>query len=244
MRILNTGDMVDIVEYIDDRLQVQYDSVAGELDRNVLIDLNGEVAEAEHFVFARGYFDEGEYEKSARLLDIFIRYFDDSPYLAEALYYLGQAYEAMANTNGNDSIPPFLKNERIGQRYYNGDSYRILLKSFPDSPFAAKAQYRLINLFRMSTLPWEDAVEPIEKELAMWDTFCTQYQLSDEYVLGLSEIGYLNRILFEITGEPSCREEAIATFEEIRFKYPGTVHAAYAIVHLYELENNEKIYKY
>jgi hypothetical protein len=244
MRILNTGDMVDIVEHINGRLQVQYDSVAGELDKNVLIDLNEEVAEEEQFVFARGYFDEAEFEKSAKLLDIFVRYFDNSIYLAEALYYLGQAYEALANVDDNDSTPLFLTNIRIKQRYYNGDAYRILLNSFPDSPFAAKAQYRLISLFRISNLPWQDSVELITKELAMWNDFCVQYQLSDEYVLGLSEMGYLNRILFEITGEPLYREEAISKFEEISFKYPDTIHAAYATVHLYELQHNEKIYKY
>ena len=98
MRILNTGDMVDILEYMDTSLKVEYDSATGELDKNVLIDLNHEIAEHEQFVFARGYFDEGEYPKAIRLLEIFVKFFDDSNYLAEALYYLGQSYEALASS--------------------------------------------------------------------------------------------------------------------------------------------------
>jgi outer membrane protein assembly factor BamD (BamD/ComL family) len=244
MRILNTGDMVDIVEHINDRLTVEYDSATGEMDKNVLIDFNDEIAEDEQFVFSRGYFDEGEFEKASRLLEIFVRYFDTSNYLAEALYYLGQSYEAMATKSDSDSLSVFFMNTQLNQRYYNGDAYRILLKEFPESPFAAKAQYRLINIFRISNLPWRDSAEPIEEEIAMWDDFCDRYRFTDEYVLGLSELGYLNRILFEITDEPAYREAATSKFEEITFEYPNTIHSAYARVHLFELKNNEKIYKY
>lgn len=244
MRILNTGDIIDIVEDINERVVVQFDSTTGELDRNVLIDFNNEVAEDEHFVFARGYFDEGEFEKAARLLDIFVQYFDNSNYLAEALYYLGQSYEALAAKGDSDSLAVFSMNNQLNQRYYNGDAYRILLQEFPESPFASKAQYRLINIFRIGVLPWEDSVELIEQELAMWTDFCTRYQLTEEYVLGLSEAGYLNRILYEITDEPLYKDIALSKFEEVTFKYPDTIHAAYAKVHIFELQNNEKIYKY
>lgn len=244
MRVLNTGDMVDVLAYTNDRLTVEYDSSTGELDKNVLIDLNDEIAEDEQFVFSRGYFDEGEYGKATRLLEIFVRFFDNSNYLAEALYYLGQSYEALANSSGSDSTPLFSMNTQINQRYYNGDAYRILVNTFPDSPFAAKAQYRLINIFRMSNLPWDDSVEIIQQELAMWDNFCEQYQHTDAYMLALSEKGYLYRVLFELTEDIDYRDKALSTFKEIIFGDPNTVHAAYARVHLYELERNEKIYKY
>jgi outer membrane protein assembly factor BamD (BamD/ComL family) len=244
MRVLNTGDVVDILEYMNDRLKVEYDSVTGELEKSILIDLNDEIAEDEQFVFSRGYFDEGEFEKASRLLEIFVKFFDASDYLAEALYYLGQSYEALANRGGADSIPVFSMNTQIDQRYYNGDAYRILVKTFPESPFAAKAQYRLINIFRISNLPWNDSVDIIHQELAMWDDFCEQYQHTDEYMLALSERGYLYRVLYELTEDIAYRDRALSTFQEIIFGYPNTIHAAYAKVHLYELERDEKIYKY
>ncbi|MGB7053781.1 MAG: hypothetical protein WBE28_00500 [bacterium] len=244
MRVLNTGDMVDVLAYTNDRLTVEYDSSTGELDKNVLIDLNDEIAEDEQFVFSRGYFDEGEYGKATRLLEIFVRFFDNSNYLAEALYYLGQSYEALANSSGSDSTPLFSMNTQINQRYYNGDAYRILVNTFPESPFAVKAKYRLINIFRMSNLPWDDSVEIIQQELAMWDNFCEQYQHTDAYMLALSEKGYLYRVLFELTEDIDYRDKALSTFKEIIFGDPNTVHAAYARVHLYELERSEKIYKY
>jgi len=244
MRVLNTGDLVFIVEHANGRLQVEYDSAVGELDRNVLIDLNDEIAEDEQFVFSRGYFDEGEFEKAARLLEIFVKYFDDSNYLSEAFYYLGQSYENLANKSGYDSLPGFSSNARIDQGYYTGDAYRILINRFPETPFAAKAQYRLINIFRISNLPWEDSVELIEQELAMWEEFCEEYQHTEEYVSGLSEMGYLNRVLFEISGDMYRKERAVSIFKDITLQFPNTVHAAYANVHLYELNSNEKIYKY
>ena len=244
MRVLNTGDLVLILEHANGRLEVEYDSATGELDRNVLIDLNDEIAEDEQFVFSRGYFDEGEFEKAARLLEIFVKYFDDSNYLSEALYYLGQSYESLANKNGYDSLPGISRNTRINQSYYTGYAYRILINRFPKSPFAAKAQYRLINIFRISNLPWEDSVELIEQELAMWEEFCEEYQNTDEYVSGLSEMGYLNRVLFEISDDIYHKQKAVSIFKDITLQFPNTVHAAYANVHLYELNSNEKIYKY
>ena len=244
MRVLNTGDMVDIIEHLGDRLRVEYDSATGEIDKNVIVDLNHEIAEHEQFVFSRGYFDEGEYAKAARLLEIFVRFYDNSNYLAEALYYLGQSYEALASTGISDSIPFFATNENIDQQYYKGDAYRILVNAFPESPFAAKAQYRLINIFRIGSLPWDDSVEIIQKELAMWDDFCERYQDTDDYMLASSEKGYLYRVLYEITDDVDYRDMALTIFNEIVLGYPNTVHAAYARVHLYELEMGKKIYKY
>ena len=135
-------------------------------------------------------------------------------------------------------------NTQINQRYYNGDAYRILVNAYPESPFAAKAQYRLINIFRISHLPWNDSVQIIQQELTMWDDFCERYQETDAYMLALSEKGYLHRVLFELTEDTGYRNEAQSTFREIIFGYPNTVHAAYARVHLHELDKNEKIYKY
>ena len=244
MRVLSTGEMVDIIEYKNDRIMVEYDSATGELDKNVIIDLNHVVAEHEQFVFSRGYFDEGEYVKAIRLLEIFVKFFDNSNYLAEALYYLGQSYEALATIDGSDSISCFSTNEQLNQQYYNGDAYRILVNAFPKSTFAAKAQYRLINIFRISNLPWNDSIEIIQQELAMWDDFCERYQHMDDYMPALSEKGYLCRVLYEITEDIDYRNRALTTFNEIILGYPNTIHAAYARVHLHEIESDEKIYKY
>jgi outer membrane protein assembly factor BamD (BamD/ComL family) len=242
MRILNTGDMVDIIENITERFQIKYDTAFGELDRNVMIDLNSEIGEHELFVFARGYFDDGEFEKAVRLLEIFVRYFDASNYLAEALYYLGQSFEAIASRN--DSFPGIERNEFIHQNYYNGDTYRVIVRDFPDSPYAARAQYRLISIFRIRHLPWQDSVEIIEEELRMWHEFCEKYQNTDEYVMALSEMGYLNRVLYEITKSDDHREAAAVIFQEIISEYPTTLYAAYATVHLHELTTGKQIYKY
>jgi outer membrane protein assembly factor BamD (BamD/ComL family) len=242
MRILNTGDMVDITEDVTERYKVRYDTVFGEFDKNVLVDLNSEIGEHELFVFARGYFDDGEYEKAARLLEIFTSYFDASNYLAEAMYYLGQSFEAIASRN--DSLAGIERNESLHQNYYSGDIYRVVVIEFPDSPYASKAQYRLINIYRIKHLPWHDSVQVIEQELAMWHEFCEKYPDTDEHVMALSEMGYLNRVLYEITKSDELREAASAIFEGIIMEYPNSVYAAYAIVHLHELAVGEQIYKY
>ncbi len=244
MRILNTGDMVDILEDLGERYAVRYDTTSGKLEKNVLVDLNSEIGEHELFVFARGYFDEGEYERAARLLDIFTRYFDGSDYLAEALYYLAQSFEALIEKGDSDSIPGTAHNEVIDKRYYNGDIYRMIVRDFPDNPFASKAQYRLINIFRVEHLPWQDSVQIIRQELDMWEHFCTAFQAPDERVLGLSEIGYLNRVLYEITENADYHDTALLTFRAIVAEYPNTIYAAYAKVNLYELTSDKKIYKY
>ncbi|UCD06575.1 MAG: hypothetical protein JSV98_04910 [candidate division WOR-3 bacterium] len=244
MRILNTGDMVDILEDLGERCGVGFDTTSGKLEKNVLVDLSSEIGEHELFVFARGYFDEGGYDKAARLLDIFTRYFDGSHYLAEALYYLAQSFEALIDIGNNDSMPGTAHNETIDRNYYNGDIYRMIVTDFPESPFASKAQYRLINIFRIEHLPWRDSVELIQKELTMWEDFCTAYEEPEEHVLGLSEIGYLNRVLYEITGDAEYHDTALLTFRAIVAEYPNTIYAAYATVNLYELTSDKKIYKY
>lgn len=244
MRILNTGDMVDILEDLGERYRVGFDTTSGKLEKNVLVDVNSEIGEHELFVFARGYFDEGEYERAARLLDIFTRYFDGSNYLAEALYYLAQSFEALIDRGNNDSIPGTAHNETIDRNYYNGDIYRVIVRDFPDSPFAAKAQYRLINIFRIEHLPWQDSAEIIQQELTMWEDFCAGHGTPEEHVLGLSEIGYLNRVLYEITGNADYHDTALLTFRAIVAGHPNTIYAAYATVNLYELTSDKKIYKY
>ncbi|UCF71579.1 MAG: hypothetical protein JSW49_04730 [candidate division WOR-3 bacterium] len=242
MRILNTGDMVDIIDNATERYQIKYDTVFGELDRNVMVDLNSGIGEHELFIFSRGYFDDGEYEKAAKLLEIFARYFDVSYYLPEALYYLGQSLEAIASLN--DSFPGIERNESVHQNYYNGDTYRVIVREFPYSRYAAKAQYRLINIYRIKHLPWHDSVEIIEEELEMWREFCDRYPETEENVMALSETGYLERVLYEITRSDDHRSAAVAIFNEIISEYPNTVYAAYAIVHLHELATGEQIYKY
>ena len=244
MRILNTGDMVDILEDLGEWSRVGYDTTTGKLEKNVLVDVNSEIGEHELFVFARGYFDEGGYQKASRLLDIFTRYFDGSDYLAEALYYLAQSFEALIDTGSDDSIPGTAHNETIDRDYYNGDIYRIIVRDFPNSLFASKAQYRLNNIFRIEHLPWQDSIEVIQQELKMWEDFCTAYQAPEEHVLGLSEIGYLNRVLYEITGNADYHDTALLTFRAIVAEYPQTIYAAYATVNLYELKSDKKIYKY
>jgi hypothetical protein len=244
MRILNTGDMVDILEDLGERYTVGYDTTSGKLEKNVLVDLNSEIGEHELFVFARGYFDEGEYERASRLLAIFTRFFDGSDYLAEALFYLAQSSEALIERGDNDSITGTAHNDVIDKNYYNGDIYRMIVRDFPNSPFASKAQYRLINIFRIEHLPWRDSVEIIEQELNMWLEFCSRYQSPEEHVLGLSEIGYLNRVLYEITENADYHDTALLAFRQIVVEYPNTIYAAYATVNLYELNSDKKIYKY
>jgi hypothetical protein len=244
MRILNTGDMVDILEDLGERYTVGYDTTSGKLEKNVLVDLNSGIGEHELFVFARGYFDEGEYERASRLLAIFTRFFDGSDYLAEALFYLAQSSEALIERGDNDSITGTAHNDVIDKNYYNGDIYRMIVRDFPNSPFASKAQYRLINIFRIEHLPWRDSVEIIEQELNMWLEFCSRYQSPEEHVLGLSEIGYLNRVLYEITENADYHDTALLAFRQIVVEYPNTIYAAYATVNLYELNSDKKIYKY
>lgn len=244
MRILNTADTVEIVDRGGDRYRVMCDTALGDLDRHVMIDLDAGIAEHELFVFGRGNFDGAEYETAARLLEIFVRRFDGSSYAAEALYYLGQSMEMLATRPGSDSVPDIERNERTGQNFYAGDAYRRILDEHPASPYASKAQYRLINIFRTAHLPWPDSIGIIEEELAMWHAFCRQYADTDEHVLGLTEAGFLNRVLFELTADAAYQDAAAALFNEIIEGYPATVHAAYATVHLAELAAGERIYNY
>ncbi len=248
-RVLNTGDIVKIVERGDTFLEVSYNSVSGRIHRGVLIDLGEEIAEEKLFVFARGYFDEGEYRKSVRLFGTFITHFAQSNYLPEVLYYTGQSYEAIAKTfHEGDTLENIMFNERTHQWYYDGGAYATVVTKFPESTFAPKAGYRLIYIYRMIRYPWSDsvgfAVEWIEGELKLWKDFVVDYQDSEEYVLALLEIGYLNRVLFEITDVEDYRRDAVEIYKEIMEKYPNSVYSAQSKVHLYEIESGKKIYMY
>ncbi|GAI66244.1 unnamed protein product, partial [marine sediment metagenome] len=60
----------------------------------------------------------------------------------------------------------------------------------------------------------------------MWQDFAVKYKNTDEYVLALLEIGYLNRVLFEITEDSDYRTDAVKVFQEILDKYPNSVNSA------------------
>ncbi len=244
MRILHTGDIVNIIEEYVDKYAVEYDTAYGELEKNVLVDLSSDIAVDELFVFARGDFDNGHYAPASRLLEIFVEYYKYSPYAAEALYFLGQSMEIIAADDTSRTLQSVMRNERLNQNFYNGDAYHVIVEEYGESIYAPKAQYRLINIFRMEHLPWDDSVAVVAEELSMWNDFCERYAETDEYVLGLAESGYLNRVLYEITADDKYRDQATSSFSEILAASPATVLGAYARVNLHELTTGKKIYKY
>jgi hypothetical protein len=241
MRILSVGDVVEIIEH-NDRMMVRYDSAVGRLEKGVVFDLGDAHTEPLLFVCARGYYDEGDAGKAARLFHIFTEHYKNSVYLPEVLYYAGLSYEAAAKTAGECADIVFNKDSTA--RYYTGAAYQILLERFPESVYAPKAAYRLIHVFRTEHSPWHDSVQSIEEELTMWQDFVSRYSNSEEYVVALLEIGYLNRVLFEITGTQEYREDARRIFEKIAAEYPHTIYGAQSEVNLYEIEQGEHIYKY
>jgi outer membrane protein assembly factor BamD (BamD/ComL family) len=244
IRIFNTGDLVEIIGQ-NERLKVRYENATGELLKGVLINLGSEIAADKLFFFSRGYFDEGEYKKAAALFDVFTNSFGRSKYLAEALYYSGLSYEEIAKDfNTADSIPWIRFNEKNMSWYYTGDAYEKIIPRFPKSLYSSKAAYRLIKIFHMRNSPWDDAIQPIQEELKMWREFILKYRESDEYVLALTEIGYIDRVLYEITGQLNYREDATEIFKSIIKDYPNTVYSAESRIHLYEIEQGENIYKY
>ncbi len=245
MRCFNTGDVVEIVEQIEDTVIVKRDSAVGPILNDVIVNFKEIIAEEHLFVFARGYFDEGEYKKSAKLLNLFIKNFDGSRYCAEALYYYGLSREELAGSfDKSDSTPDFLFNEKYNIWYYSGEAYMEILERFSESTYASKAVYRLINIFRMRNLPWNDSVQLIQEELRMWQDFDSKYKNTDEYVLVLLEIGYLNRVLFEITEDLDYRTDAVKIFQEIFDTYPNSIYSAQSRLNLHEIKNGKNIYKY
>jgi outer membrane protein assembly factor BamD (BamD/ComL family) len=243
--VLNTGDIVQITGYRGDTTQVRYHNTIGTLLKSVLIDLKNGISEAKLFLFARGYYDSGEYMKSASLFNVFIQHYTPSPYLPEVLYYYGLSLEEIAQSTGNvDTIKAILYNEKTKQWYYAGTVYEKIVEKFPESIFAPKAAYRLITIFRTKHLPWNDSLQLIQEEVRMWQEYSVTYENSEERVQALLEIGFLKRALFEITKNEQYKKDAQTIFEEIMRDYPNTIYAAQALVHLDELETGERIYYY
>ncbi len=244
-KILGVGDVVEIIDRVDDMFKVKYSSATGKIHKDVLIDLNEEIAEDKLFVFARGYFDEGGYKKSARLFDTFIQNFDESKYLAEALYYCGLAHEEMAKQfNGSNTIEGIVLNKRINQWYYRGDVYKRIVEEFPENIYASKAAYRLVKIFRIMNLPWNDSIQLVHEELNRWQKFTTKYRTHEDYIAALLEIGFLNRVLYEMTNNQEYKKEAIKKFEHIIEECPSSVYAAQSRLYLHEIEKGIPIYNY
>ncbi len=93
--VLNAGDIVETIEQKDDMVRIRYNNKVGLVNKGVLIDFREQIAEERLFVFARGYFNQAEYRKAAKLFDVFINNFDQSQYLTEALYYYGMSNEEL-----------------------------------------------------------------------------------------------------------------------------------------------------
>ncbi len=241
MHVLSTGDVVEIIEH-NDRMMVRYDDAVGRLEKGVVFDLGDAHTEPLLFVCARGYYDDGDAGKAARLFRIFLEHYESSVYLAAVLYYAGLSCETAAKTG--DEVADIVFNKDSTTRYYRGTAYQMLIKRFPESVYAPKAAYRLIHTFRMEHSPWHDAVQSIEQELTLWQDFVSRYSTAEEYVMALLEMGYLNRVLFEITGIEKYKEDARRIFTKVAAEYPQTIYKAQSDVNLYEIEQGENIYRY
>ena len=244
-RVLTTGDLVEITGEEDEFVKVKYDNAIGTLNKDILIDLGEPIAEDQLFVFGRGYFDEREYEKSTKLFDIFIKIFSKSKYLVEALYYGGLSYEELAkHCNNTDSIQYITYNRKNNTWFYDGSAYQTILNQFPKNMYAPKSAFQVIKIYRMKNVPWNDSTLLIQGELKMWQEFIKKYKKCEEYVLALLEIGYLKRVLFQITKDLNYEKEALEIFQEIMKNYPNSVYSAQAKINLYEIENNIDTYSY
>jgi hypothetical protein len=90
-------------------------------------------------------------------------------------------------------------------------------------------------------------MEKIVQDLARFQQLMSSYGESGEFenrAAALEEIGYDNRVLFELSNDAGYRDQAEHIFKSIILEYPATVHEARARVHLYELENDIPIYLY
>ena len=245
MHALQTGDVVGIVSYEDKMVNIMYENAPYRVLSDILIDFDSEIGSEKLFIFARGYFDEREFRKAARLFDVFTTHFDTSVYYAEALYYSGLAYEEIARTCSlTDTLPEMAYSEYLRQWVYSGMAYATLIERLPENPFTPRAQYRLLHIQRMTRLPWQDSVAVIETERSQWLEFAARYRHTDEYVMALLEAAYLSRVLFEITGNTDHRNAAIDSYRRILSEFPETVAAAQARLYIFEIENGENIYKY
>jgi hypothetical protein len=244
MHALQTGDVVTITSYEGNMVFVEYENARYRVLKDVLIDFGSDIGPDKLFVFARGYFDEREFTKAARLFDVFTTRFDTSMYYAEALYYSGLAYEEIARTcTVSDTLPEMVYSEYLRQWFYTGRAYTTLIEQ-SDNAFTPKARYRLLHIKRMMSLPYEDSVAIIESERSEWLEFAAQYQQTDEYVLALLEAAYLSRVLFEITGSAEHRNAATELYRQILDEFPGTIAAAQARLYIFEIDNGVNIYRY
>lgn len=245
MHALQTGDVVTITSYDGTMVNIEYENAQYRVLGDILIDFDSEIAPDKLMVFARGYFDEREFRKAARLFATFTTYFDTSVYYAEALYYAGLAYEEIARISSiTDTLPEMVYSEYLRQWVYSGKAYITLLERMPQNVFAPKAQYRLLHIQRMLRLPWQDSLAVIEAERSQWLEFAARYQQTDEYVLALLEAAYLSRVMFEITDRNNHKNAAIALYSQILSEFPETVAAAQARLYIFEIESGENIYRY
>lgn len=245
LRTINTGECVEILSETGDFVKVRIGKATGSLHSGVLVNLQDDLALEKLFVFARGYFDQGEYVPAIRLFHVIHTTFASSPYLPEVLYYYGRSYEEVAGHYGSrDSVPGCFYNEHYQRWYYSGDLYTILLEQYPASAFAPRAAYRLLTILRMHNVPWKDSYDVILEELDLWMDFAAKYEDAEEYVLALLEIGYLNRVLYEITDDSDYKRAASDIFNRIVDLYPESIHTAQARINLREIADGEHIYKY
>ena len=241
----SVGDTVTIDGYKGDTIVVRRESGSGTLLKGVLIDLGQEVAEEQLFVYARGYYDVHAYVQAGRLLVHFLHFFAGSRFYEEALFYKGLAFEALArNGSIEEPLSGIAMNEKTGHHYYAGISYKHLLEQFPDSPYAARAAYRLHLCLRAAHEPWDKSIDVVVRDLNALESFLAHYQEFDERSAVLLEIGYVNRVLYELSNDVQYRTAAEKTFKTVIDVYPSTVHEASARVHLYELEQGIPIYLY
>lgn len=245
IHVLQTGDVVTITSYDSAMVQIEYENAPYRVLKDVLIDFDSEIGAEKLFVFARGYFDEREFRKAARLFDVFTTHFDTTVYYAEALYYCGLAYEEIARTcSMRDTVPEMVYNEYLKQWVYTGKAYATLTEQLPESFYTPKAQYRLLCIQRMRHLPWQDSAVAIETERSQWLEFAARYPHTDEYVLALLEAAYLSRVLYEMSGRTDDKNTAVRLYNLILSEFPETVAAAQARLYIFEIENEEHIYKY
>ncbi|OPX18331.1 hypothetical protein BXT86_01790 [candidate division WOR-3 bacterium 4484_100] len=78
----------------------------------------------------------------------------------------------------------------------------------------------------------------------MWQNFIKKYPDAEEYILALMELGYLNRVLFEITENDAYRSSAVQIFNKVMRLFPDSIYEVQARINLYEIEHNKYIYKY
>ncbi len=245
MHALNTGDVVIITSYEGEMVNIEYENAPYRVFGDILIDFDSEIAPEKLFVFARGYFDEREFTKAACLFDVFTTYFGTSVYFPEVLYYSGLAYEEIARTcSADDTLPEMAYSEYLKRWVYSGKAYRTLIERLPTDAFAPKAQYRLLHIERMKNLPWQDSVMLIERERARWLEFAARYSDAEEYVLALLEAAYLDRVLFEITGNADYKNGALELYQKISSEFPNSLAEAQAKLYTIEIKQGINIYRY